>query len=33
MFRTRVQDMIEVLWGRVNQYYREKESTEFEVDT
>ena len=29
----RVRDAIEVLVGRVNRYYREKESAEFEVDT
>ena len=29
----RVQDSIDVLVGRVNRYYREKESAEFEVDT
>ena len=28
-----VQDVIEVLLGRVNRYYREKESAEFKVDT
>ena len=29
----RVRDVIEVLVGRVNRYYREKESAEFDVDT
>ena len=29
----RVRDVIEVLVGRGNHYYREKESAEFEVDT
>ena len=29
----RVGDLIDVLVGRVNRYYREKESAEFEVDT
>ena len=29
----RVRDLIEVLGGRVNRYYREKETTEFEVGT
>ena len=31
--RCRVRDVIEILVGRVNRYYREKEWAEFEVDT
>ena len=29
----KIRDVLEVLVGRVNRYYREKESAEFEVDT